>query len=184
MADAATTTSADFSGRVVDFILERTIARDLTSSAIAWGERWRRCSRVPPRASQIADPDGGSYRLRRTGDVLICGPTRQYFDVDAFIDTYGNCPAPFLQSCFLLMKPVQNVFEKHVTFFDQLDDSRFVSNYFAMEHWVNDNIPVAGETFRDFVKKLYQKNELVRGEFCLGESQVESSAASRVRSCF
>jgi polyhydroxyalkanoate synthase len=42
-----------------------------------------------------------------------------------------------------------------------------------MERWVNDNIPVAGETFREFVKKLYQGNELVRGKFCLGGRQVD-----------
>ena len=42
-----------------------------------------------------------------------------------------------------------------------------------MEHWVNDNIPVAGETFREFVKKLYQRNELVKGEFRLGDGRVE-----------
>ena len=42
-----------------------------------------------------------------------------------------------------------------------------------MERWVNDNIPVAGETFREFVKKLYQRNELVRGEFRLGGRRVD-----------
>jgi polyhydroxyalkanoate synthase len=97
----------------------------------------------------------------------------QYFDVDSFIDTFGNCPAFFLQSCFQLLKPVQNMLEKHIAFFDQLDDARFVSNYFAMEHWVNDNIPVAGETFREFVKKLYQSNELVRGALRLGNHRIE-----------
>jgi polyhydroxyalkanoate synthase len=93
--------------------------------------------------------------------------------VDAFIDSCGNCPATFLQTCFLLMKPVQNLLEKHLAMFDQMDDPRFVSNYFAMEHWVNDNIPVAGETFREFVKKLYQGNELVRGVFHLGDRRVD-----------
>ena len=97
----------------------------------------------------------------------------KYFDVDTFIDTYGNCPAFFLQSCFLLMKPIQNLLEKHASFFDKLDDSQFVTNYFAMEHWVNDNIPVAGETFREFVKKLYQGNQLVRGELLLGDGKVD-----------
>jgi polyhydroxyalkanoate synthase len=97
----------------------------------------------------------------------------KHFDVDRFIDLHGNCPATFLQSCFLLMKPVQNLFEKHAAFLDQLDDVRFVSSYLAMEQWVNDNIPVAGETFREFVKKLYQGNELVRGEFCLGERRID-----------
>jgi polyhydroxyalkanoate synthase subunit PhaC len=97
---------------------------------------------------------------------------RGYFDVDAFIDSYGNCPAFFLQSCFLMMKPFQNLLEKHLALYDQFDDPRFVSNYFAMEYWVNDNIPVAGETFRQFVKNLYQDNELVRGEFHLGGRRV------------
>ncbi len=97
----------------------------------------------------------------------------KYFDVDAFIDAHGNCPAVFLQTCFLLMKPVQNLVEKHAAFFDQLDDARFVSSYFAMESWVNDNIPVAGETFREFVKKLYQNNELVRGRLYLGKRRID-----------
>ena len=105
--------------------------------------------------------------------LLSLWTDRKCFDVDAFIDAYGNCPASFLQSCFLLMKPVQNLVEKYITFYEQLDDPRFVSNYFAMEHWVNDNIPIAGETFREFVKKLYQGNELVRGEFRLGGRRVD-----------
>jgi polyhydroxyalkanoate synthase len=98
---------------------------------------------------------------------------RKYFDVDAFVDRHGNCPAVFLQTCFLLMKPVQNLVEKHLTFLDQLDNPRFVSSYFAMEHWVNDNIPVAGETFREFIKSFYQCNALVRGQFHLGARPVD-----------
>jgi polyhydroxyalkanoate synthase len=98
---------------------------------------------------------------------------RRHFDVDAFVDAYGNCPAPFLQSCFLYTRPVQNLVEKVLGFCDQMDDPRFLQNFFAMERWVNDNIPVAGETFREFVKKLYQENQLVRGEFHLGGERVE-----------
>jgi polyhydroxyalkanoate synthase len=92
---------------------------------------------------------------------------KQHFDVDALVDTYGNCPAWFLQSCFQNMKPVQSFLEKNIAFFEQMDDLGFVSNFFAMEHWVNDNIPVAGETFRRFVRDLYQDNQLVRGQFHL-----------------
>jgi polyhydroxyalkanoate synthase len=98
---------------------------------------------------------------------------RRYFDVDAFIDANGNCPAAFLQACFLSLKPVQNLVEKGVGFFEQMDDPKFLANFWAMERWINDNIPVAGETFREFVKKLYQENELVRGVFLLGNQRVE-----------
>ena len=51
-----------------------------------------------------------------------------------------------------------------------------------MERWINDNIPVAGETFREFVKKLYQHNELVRGEFT-SAAGASTSAGSPVRCC-
>lgn len=98
---------------------------------------------------------------------------RRYFDVDAFIDANGNCPAWFLQLCFLFTKPVQNLVEKNLGLFEQLDDPRFVTSFFALEHWVNDNIPMAGETFREFVKKLYQEDQLVRGELELGGRRVE-----------
>lgn len=105
--------------------------------------------------------------------LLNVWAAREHFDVDAFIDTHGNCPAWFLQACFLSTKPVQNVLEKNLAFFEQLDEPRFLTSFFAMERWINDNIPVAGETFREFVKKLYQANELVRGELRLGERPVE-----------
>ena len=70
------------------------------------------------------------------------------------------------------MKPVQNFVEKYATFYDKMDDDAYLENYFAMERWMNDNIPVAGETFREFVKFLYQQNQLVRGEFRLCDKPV------------
>jgi polyhydroxyalkanoate synthase len=98
---------------------------------------------------------------------------RKYFDVDTFIDVHGNCPAWFLQTLFLSVRPVANIFEKNVSFYEQMDDPRFISNYVALELWVNDNIPVAGETFRQFVKDLFQDNKLVRGKFRLGGRRVD-----------
>lgn len=99
----------------------------------------------------------------------------EYFDIDALVDAFGNIPAAFLQHSFQMMKPVQNYVSKYLTFFEKMDDPAFVENYLAMETWTNDNIPVAGETFREFVKKLYQRNELVKGEFRLvaGEPPVD-----------
>jgi polyhydroxyalkanoate synthase subunit PhaC len=98
---------------------------------------------------------------------------KEHFDVDAFIDTYGNCPEWFLQACFLALRPVQNLVEKGIAFCEQLDDPRFITNHFAMELWLNDNIPIAGETFRQFVRDFYQGNLLVKGGFHLGGRPVE-----------
>jgi polyhydroxyalkanoate synthase len=91
-----------------------------------------------------------------------------YFDVDKFVDAFGNCPPQFLQASFQLLKPVQNFLEKPIGFFERVDDEDYVDDFFAMETWLNDNIPVAGEVYREFVKYLYQQNRLVKGEMPVG----------------
>ncbi len=107
-------------------------------------------------------------------DGLLNVWTREeYFDVDGFIGAFGNCPGSFLQTSFQLMKPVQNYVEKYLAFAEKMDDDSFLENYFAMERWANDNIPVAGETFREFVKHLYQQNRLVMGEMTLRDMPVK-----------
>jgi polyhydroxyalkanoate synthase subunit PhaC len=100
----------------------------------------------------------------------------EYFDVDGLIDAFGNCPGSFLQSSFGLRNPVQNFLLKYQTLYEKLDDTAFLESFFAMEHWANDNIPVAGETFREFVKCFYQRNELVKGEYRLNGQKVSLEA--------
>lgn len=94
---------------------------------------------------------------------------RSIFDVDRFVKAYGNCPPIFLQNAFLMLKPIQNLIEKPIGLFERLADDEFVDDYFTMEGWLNDNIPVPGEVFREFVKYLYQENRLVQGTMPLGK---------------
>lgn len=91
------------------------------------------------------------------------------FDVDRFINAFGNCPPWFLQSSFLMLKPIQNLVEKPIGLFEKLTDDEFIDDYFTMEGWLNDNIPVPGEVFREFVKYLYQQNRLMKGTMPLGK---------------
>jgi polyhydroxyalkanoate synthase subunit PhaC len=96
----------------------------------------------------------------------------RYFDVDAFVDAFGNCPAEYLQACFLMLKPVRNLLAKQISLFEKLDDKKYVDEYLTMETWLNDNVPVAGEVFREFVKYLYQQNLLVQNRLTIGKRTV------------
>jgi polyhydroxyalkanoate synthase len=107
------------------------------------------------------------------GTLLNFWTDRNYFDVDLLVDSYGNCPGWFLQTCFLFMKPVHNLLGKYIDLYEQMDDPKAIVNFAAMERWVHDNIPVAGGVFREFVKSFYQSNELVRGEFRLDGKRVD-----------
>lgn len=102
---------------------------------------------------------------------LWCRP--EYFDVDKFVDAYGNCPAEFLQASFLLLKPVQNLIEKPINLFEHLEDDAFVEDFLTMEMWLNDNIAVPGEVFRTFVKNLYQQNLLTQNRMPVGQDIVD-----------
>jgi polyhydroxyalkanoate synthase len=95
------------------------------------------------------------------------------FDVDGFVDAFGNCPATFLQWSFLMLKPIGNFLQKPITLLERLDDDKFVHEFLTMETWLNDNIPVPGEVFRQFVRNLYQQNQLTRGELTLGGRRVD-----------
>ncbi len=96
-----------------------------------------------------------------------------YFDVDKFVDAFGNAPAEFLQINFQLLKPVQNFIEKPINFYEKADDDKFVEDFLTMETWLNDNISVPGEVFREFVKYLYQKNLLVKNLMPVGKHTVD-----------
>jgi polyhydroxyalkanoate synthase len=95
------------------------------------------------------------------------------FDVDAFVDEMGNCPADFLQGCFTMLSPVRNLLGKPVTLMERMDDEKFVEEFLTMENWINDNVPVPGEVFRDFVKYLYQQNLLVKNQMRVGRETVD-----------
>ena len=98
------------------------------------------------------------------------------FDVDAFVDVYGNAPPWFLQSAFMMLKPIANLVEKPINFFERLEQDDFVDEFLTMESWINDNIPVPGEVFRQFVKYLYQQNRLVKGTMPVGKHIVDLKA--------
>src|SRR3990172_8371231 len=111
--------------------------------------------------------------LKVDGGMLNLWGDKPHFDVDKFIDAYGNAPPEFLQTGFLIMKPIQNMFSKYVSFYENIDNEDFVENFLAMEKWINDNIPVAGDVFREFIKLCYQENLLIENKLRINGKLVE-----------
>jgi len=97
----------------------------------------------------------------------------KYFDVDKFVDTVGNVPSEFMQSAFLMLKPVQNLIEKPLNFWENCDREDFVEDFLTMETWLNDNVPVPGEMYRQWAKYLFQQNLLVQNRMPVGKHIVD-----------
>ncbi len=91
----------------------------------------------------------------------------EYFDVDRVVDTLGNIPADFLNGGYSFLDPIGNNYLKLLKFMEKVNNDAFVRMFLRMEKWINDGIPLAGETFREFIKYGYQQNLLVQNKWKL-----------------
>ncbi len=108
----------------------------------------------------------------RNNSLLSVWANEKYFDVDKLVDTYGNIPVSVLQSAFQMLKPVKT-FTRYVDLYQNAENEAFVETFLAFDYWANDQIPVAGETFRKFVKDTFQNNLLIQNKMKMGRRKVD-----------
>lgn len=93
------------------------------------------------------------------------------FNVDKFINVYGNVPKELLYTTFMMLKPLKNI-TKYVDLAENIENEEYRKVFAAFDYWIKDTIPIAGETFRQFIKYAYQQNLLVKNRFPLGNQIV------------
>ncbi len=94
------------------------------------------------------------------------------FDVDKFVDRHGNAPVEILQNTFQMLRPTKNI-TKYADLLEYADNEEYVNTFHAFDYWGNDAVPVAGETFRKFIKDTYQENLLARNQMRLGGNRID-----------
>ena len=96
----------------------------------------------------------------------------RHIDTDEVVDAFGNVPASFMNLGFLLVNPVGLMIDKYVKFYEKINDKDHAENFLRMEKWVFDTPDVPGESYRQFLKDLFQKNLLVKGELVVNDARV------------
>lgn len=96
-------------------------------------------------------------------------------DVDAVVDGFGGIiPGDFLNTGFDLLKPM-NKTRKYMALPDTMKNKATLMNFLRMERWVADSPAQAGETYRRFIKDMYQHNKLIKGQLKLDGRTVDLS---------
>jgi polyhydroxyalkanoate synthase len=85
----------------------------------------------------------------------------------------GTVPGEFLNLGFLWLKPFALIVDKYVGLTERLDNATALRSFLRMENWIFDSPDQAGETFRKYVKELFRDNQLIKGEFTLGDRKVD-----------
>ncbi len=176
-ADRSRTLDSHINGymlNIVEFIRERTASQRVSLLGYCMGGTMSAMftSLHPQFVQNLILMAAGIDFSTREGLINLWTDAK-YFDADAVVNAYGNCPAEFLQGMFLMLKPIANLIEKPLNLYERLEDDKFVDEYLTMEMWLNDNISVPGEVYRQFVRDLYQKNLLVKNQLPVGRHVVD-----------
>lgn len=90
---------------------------------------------------------------------------------DKVVNHYGAVPGEFLNNGFSLLRPMGKV-SKYMNVLETMQDKAKLENFLRMEKWIADSPDQAGECYRQFMKDLYQKNKLIKGELIIGGKKV------------
>jgi polyhydroxyalkanoate synthase subunit PhaC len=113
-------------------------------------------------AGPIGFDDDGIFSLMTRSD---------WFDADQLVNTYGNIPADLLCWVFQMIRPTSHLV-RALFFYERMEDDDFVRSFAAMQTWIFDQVDFPGETFRRYIKDLYQENQLVNGAFTINDQPV------------
>jgi polyhydroxyalkanoate synthase len=94
-------------------------------------------------------------------------------DVDGLVNALGNVPGELLNAAFIALMPLKLTARKYAGLADIAGDRAALENFLRMERWIYDSPDQAGCAFREFVKRFFQENRLVRGGLEIGGRAVD-----------
>ena len=93
--------------------------------------------------------------------------------IEMITGIYGNCPAWLVKAGFTSMAPIHHALDKHVMLYRNRDNKAYVEMFELFERCMNNDVPIAGQIFRELTTQLFKKNLLAKSEFVVGEGKVE-----------
>jgi polyhydroxyalkanoate synthase len=96
-------------------------------------------------------------------------------DLDRLVDSFDNVPGELIRFWAKMLKPMENFVGSYVNLWKMIGDEAAVRSWQAINRWVEDIIPFAGEAFRQLVQEYVRENQLVRGEHVIRGKAVDLS---------
>ncbi len=111
----------------------------------------------------------------RKGSTFIQWVDEKYFDVEKVLAAFGNMPGEMIDYGAKALKPVENYISNYCKLWDNLDNPRAVEAWHAMNTWVRDIIPIAGDAYRQLITDLYRHDRLMKNEWMIRGELVDLS---------
>ncbi len=86
---------------------------------------------------------------------------------------HGNCPAWMVNSMFTAMAPMHHAFDKYVGMYRNAEREGYAEMFELFEHWMQSDVPLAGQIFREMTTDIFKGNKLAKGNFEVGGRRVD-----------
>jgi polyhydroxyalkanoate synthase subunit PhaC len=96
----------------------------------------------------------------------------EHIDADELVKAYGNVPGRFLNLAFILRNPVETML-KYSRYFSEPRSFDDIIQFFLIEAWLYDNVPIIGEVYKEIVNKVYKQNLLIKNKMKVGRDIVD-----------
>jgi polyhydroxyalkanoate synthase subunit PhaC len=94
-------------------------------------------------------------------------------DPNLVAGVFGNCPAWIMKMAFSAMSPVHHLLNKHVGLYRNRERPGFADTFALFERWMNSDVPLAGQIFREVTTDIFRDNLLVQGKLLVGGQRVD-----------
>jgi polyhydroxyalkanoate synthase subunit PhaC len=118
------------------------------------------------------------------------------FPADKYVDEFGEMHGHIIDLAFLMRNPLIRSFD-NVKYaldmqikkdadaddnaknnYDNISFIRFARDLFRISVWLNNTPDIQGEFFREFAKKMYQQNLLIKGQMTLDRNKNKNTKRS------
>jgi polyhydroxyalkanoate synthase subunit PhaC len=106
-------------------------------------------------------------------DTTVISNFCRYLDIDKMFSSIGNLPSEQLYACYSALKPFKQGVNKYYNLVENIDNDQFVENFLRIEKWLYDTPPIAGETIRQWITDIYQKNLLIKNMMKVGNNLID-----------
>jgi len=108
-------------------------------------------------------------------DTTVLANFSRYLEANKLFNSLGNLPSEQLYALYSTLKPFKQGVNKYFNLVENIDNDAFVQNFLRVEKWLYDTPPIAGETFRQWIIDIYQKNLLVANEMKIANEIIDLS---------
>lgn len=96
----------------------------------------------------------------------------KHVDADEMVRVLGNIPGWFLNAAFIMRNPV-DALSKYWRYFSEPRNLDETMQFFAIESWLYDSVPIIGPVYREIVNQIYKKNLLIKNKMMVGSDVVD-----------